>query len=298
MQEAIRKADVLIEALPYIRSFRDKIVVIKLGGSAMEDDKELDGLLQDVVFMSEVRMKPVLVHGGGRAISEEMRRRGLEPAFVQGHRVTDAETQEVVVVVLGRRVNADIARRVAAVGARPVCLWQGMDEGPPLLRARRKTVPGTGPGGAPEEIDLGFVGVMESVDSDRILPICAEERVPVIAPLAAGPGGETLNINADLVASFVAGALQAEKLVFLSDTHGVLRDPGDESSFAPTLTENELNALIEKGAIDGGMLPKVEGCVKALDRGVKKAHIIDGRIPHSLLLEIFTRRGIGTQVVR
>jgi len=298
MQEAIRKADVLIEALPYIRSFRDKIVVIKLGGSAMEDDKELDGLLQDVVFMSEVRMKPVLVHGGGRAISEEMRRRGLEPAFVQGHRVTDAETLEVVVEVLGRRVNADIARRVAAVGARPVCLWQGMDEGPPLLRARRKTVPGTGPGGAPEEIDLGFVGVMESVDSDRILPICAEERVPVIAPLAAGPGGETLNINADLVASFVAGALQAEKLVFLSDTHGVLRDPGDESSFAPTLTENELNALIEKGAIDGGMLPKVEGCVKALDRGVKKAHIIDGRIPHSLLLEIFTRRGIGTQVVR
>lgn len=293
--DAVRKARALIEALPYIRSFQKKIVVIKLGGRAMEDCAELDGLLVDVTFMATVGMRPVIVHGGGPAISREMTARGLEPKFVRGHRVTDQATLEIVTDVLANRINADVAGRLEKAGAKPARMCDGKSGD---LRARRKVIEERNPDGTVNTIDLGLVGVPESVDSAHFLAICAAGQVPVVAPLARGPRGEVLNVNADLVASFLATALDAEKIVFLSDTHGILTDPGRDDSFAASLTEDEVNALVRKGAISGGMLPKMEACICALDGGVNKAHIIDGRMPHSLLLEIFTDQGVGTQIVK
>ena len=293
--DAVRKAHALIEALPYIRSFQGKIVVIKLGGAAMDDMAELDGLLVDVAFMATVGMRPVIVHGGGPAISREMAAQGLEARFVRGHRVTDEATLSIVVDVLANRINADIAARLDKAGGRPARACDGRAG---HLRARRKVIEETGADGAATRVDLGLVGIPDSIDREHFLGLCASGQVPVVAPLARGPEGEVLNVNADLVASFLATALEAEKIVFLSDTHGILTDPGKEDSFAPTLTEEDLNALVRDGVIAGGMLPKVEACVRALDGGVRKAHIIDGRMPHSLLLEIFTDQGVGTQIVK
>jgi len=291
MEEAIRKARVLIEALPYIQSFRDRIIVIKFGGSAMEDESILDSVLQDIVFMSAVGMRPVVVHGGGPLISEEMSRKGKQPKFVRGHRVTDAETMEIVADVLSS-INRDIVGRIEARGGRAESF---ADARQGLLRARKKApVEDTASG----PIDLGFVGTVEAIDAESLIRLSAERVVPVLAPLGCGPDGETLNINADVAASFVAGALKAVKVVFLSDVHGIMTDPGDEDSLVPTLAEDEVNDLIERGAIQGGMLPKVEACLAALDAGVGKAHIIDGRISHSILLEIFTKQGVGTQILR
>ncbi len=290
MEEAIRKARVLIEALPYIQSFRDGVVVIKFGGSAMEDESILDGVLQDIVFMSAVGIRPVIVHGGGPSISMEMGRRGKQPKFVRGHRVTDEETMEIVAEVLSR-INGDIVARIEALGGRAESFAEA---GGGVLRARKKP-PIDDP--AAGRLDFGLVGTVEEVDTEPLTRLCARRVVPVLAPLGRGPSGEALNINADSAASFVAGALKAVKVVFLSDVHGIMTDPEDDDSLVPTLSEDELNDLIGRGVIQGGMLPKVEACLEALEAGVGKAHIIDGRINHSLLLEIFTKQGVGTQIL-
>jgi len=295
MEEAIRKAAALIEAMPYIRAFRDKIFVIKFGGAAMEDSAALACVLDDVVFLETVGIRPILVHGGGPAISREMKRRRIEPRFVHGHRVTDEATMGIVRDVLANRINADICRTLERMSGRAVPF---VDPSRGALRARRRTVRTDLPDGGVEEVDLGLVGDMEGIDEQMFRAAVESRRVPVVAPLARGPDGETLNVKADMVAAAVASGLRAEKVVFLSDMHGILTDPDDPASFASTLTAARIAELIRTGIIAGGMLPKVEACRTAIGAGVRKAHIIDGRIRHSLLLEIFTDEGVGTQIVQ
>lgn len=291
MEEAIRKAEVLIEALPYIKAFRGRVVVIKLGGSALGELNILQGLLEDVIFMKTTGMHPLLVHGGGPHITQEMAKRGKKPQFIQGHRVTDAETLEMVVDVLVNQVNATILRELERLGDDGVNLWS--HGRPPLEAEKYMPVDGSG-----SPLDLGYVGELCSVDVKTFSRAFNTGKVPVIPPLAHQRHGKgLLNVNADSVAAFLAIALKAEKLVFLSNTHGIMLDPKREDSTASTLSREEVDSLIHKEVITGGMLPKARACLKALEGGVKKAHIIDGRLSHSLLLEIFTHKGVGTQIV-
>jgi acetylglutamate kinase len=294
MQNAIQKASVLIEALPYIQRFRGKEVVVKLGGSAMDNEESLKTVLQDVVFMEHVGMRPILVHGGGPAISAEMKRRGLKPKFVKGHRVTDAETVKIVAEVLGNVINADIVRKMNELGGRAKGIT---NEDRETIRARKKLMRIANEKGEEEDVDLGFVGEVTSIDCGMLLDMCMDNVVPVVAPIGADPEGNLLNLQADSLASFIAEQLRPEKIVFLTDTPGILTKPDDESTLVSSLNEEEVQQLIRRGVIDGGMLPKVQGCLSALHAGVEKAHIVDGRVPHSLLLEIFTEKGIGTQIV-
>ena len=294
MQQAIQKASVLIEALPYMQNFRGKEVVVKLGGSAMDNEESLKTVMQDVVFMEIVGMRPILVHGGGPAISAEMKRRGLTPKFVKGHRVTDAETVKIVAEVLGNVINADIVRKIRDQGGRAKGV---INEDRKTIRARKKLMRITNEKGEAEEIDLGFVGEPTSIDCGMLLDMCLDNVVPVVAPIGADADGNLLNLQADSLASFIAEQLRPEKIVFLTDTPGILTNPKDEGTLVSTLREDEVLQLIGRGVVDGGMLPKVQGCLDALHAGVHKAHIVDGRVPHSLLLEIFTEKGIGTQIV-
>lgn len=294
MEEAIRKAAVLIEALPYIVSFQGKVVVIKFGGAAMEDPSTLDCVLDDIVFLRAVGVKPVLVHGGGPEISREMKARKIQPRFVKGHRVTDEATLEIVRDVLANRINADICRRLEKLGGCPVAF---ADPAKGALRATRRLSRIALPEGGFEEVDLGFVGDMEDIDKALFVRAIEARQVPVVASLGTGAAGETLNVNADMAAACVAAKLGAEKAVFLTDTPGIMTDPKDPSSFAETLSEHRIDDLVRRGVIDGGMLPKVEACRVALQSGVRKTHIIDGRMKHALLLEIFTDKGIGTQII-
>jgi acetylglutamate kinase len=294
MQEAIQKANVLVEALPYIQKFRDKEVVVKLGGSAMDNEDSLRTVMQDVVFMENVGMRPILVHGGGPAISAEMKRRGLTPKFVKGHRVTDAETVKIVAEILGDIINADIVKKIVELGGRARGITNDDRQ---TIRARKKLMRITNEKGETEEIDLGFVGEVTSIDCGLLLDTCLDNVVPVIAPIGADPEGNLLNLQADSLASFLAAQLRPEKVVFLTDTPGILTNPADENTLISSLSEDDVQRLIQRGVIDGGMLPKVQGCLDALHAGVHKAHIIDGRMPHSLLLEILTEKGIGTQIV-
>ncbi|MFQ5863039.1 MAG: acetylglutamate kinase [Candidatus Brocadiales bacterium] len=289
MKEAIRKADILVEALPYIKAFRDKLVVIKLGGSALAEASVLRGLLEDVIFMKTVGMRPILVHGGGPHISEEMAKRGKEPKFVQGHRVTDQETLDIVVDVLINDVNKGILQELEGLGDGGVNMWRNGH--PPLKAGKYVETDERG-----NKIDLGHVGELSSIEGRLFYKACRDGKIPVIPPVARGRGG-LLNVNADSVASFIAGSLKAEKLVFLSNTHGIMMNPSREDSIVSSLSKAEVVSLIERGVITGGMLPKSWACLRAMESGVKKAHIIDGRIPHSLLLEMFTDEGIGTQIV-
>lgn len=291
MQEAIRKASVLIEALPYIQRFRDKIVVVKYGGAAMKDsEQELANVLTSVVFMNQVRMLPVLVHGGGPLISAELKRRGIETRFVHGHRYTDEQTVAVVQEILIDRVNAALVAEINRLGGRAVGLHNRDHH---YLHAERlKIKEGT------EEVDLGLVGRLTEVDAEIIRDVCQRGAVPVIAPLATGPHGETLNVNADTAATAIAAQLKAEKIVFLTDVPGICTNPADDTTLISTVTESQVEEMIRTGVIKGGMLPKVRACIEALDGGVRKAHIIDAGIPHSLLLEIFTDEGVGTQIVK
>ena len=290
MLEAIEKADVLIEALPYIRDFHHKPIVVKLGGSSMGDPAYLACAVEDIVFLRIVGIAVVIVHGGGPAISRAMRDAGRTPRFVGGLRVTDDETLEIATRVLIDGVNGDIVEQIRAWGCRAVATHpRGLD----VVRARRREpvlVDG-------EEIDLGRVGEVVEVDADAILDETRRRVIPVMAPVACDESGVTLNVNADSVAAHVAASLGAAKLVVVSDTHGIYTDVEEKESLVSTLTESEIDGLIERKVIEGGMLPKVEACLKALKHGVGKAHIIDGRVRHSLLLEIFTDEGIGTQIV-
>ncbi len=304
MDDAIRKADVLIEALSYIRTFRDKLTVIKLGGSAMEDADTLRATLQDVVFMETVGLRPVLVHGGGKPIDRAMAAAGLEPRKVQGRRYTDAATLEIVVRVLRDEINAGIVRGIRDLGGRAVGLHTG-----PLQCLFGEVLRLPDEDGRP--IDLGRVGCVTQVDRPLIEDFCKAGVVPVIpsvaleapspqslSPGGSGAGGEGawLNVNADTAAAAVAANLRAEKLVFLSDIPGILRDRRDEASLLRSLDAVGCRDLIARGVIESGMIPKVEACLDSLRAGVKKTHMIDGRLRHSLLLEIYTDRGVGTEI--
>jgi acetylglutamate kinase len=292
MDDAIRKADVLIEALPYIRTFRDRLTVIKLGGSAMEDPAALAATLEDVVFMATVGLRPVLVHGGGKPIDRAMAAAGLVPRKIRGRRYTDRATLDVVVRVLTQEINPDVVAKLRAVGGRAV----GLHCQPlPVLFGKRLTLPGDGG----EEIDLGHVGQVTRIDAELIRTFCAGGVVPVIPSLALEEpdAADWLNVNADTAAAAVAVQLKAEKLVVLSDTPGILLNRDDPSSLISSLDESGCRDLIGRGVIDSGMIPKVEACLEALRGGVGKTHVIDGRLRHSLLLEIYTDRGVGTQLV-
>jgi acetylglutamate kinase len=290
MDDAIRKAEALIEALQYIRTFRDHLTVIKLGGSAMEDPAALTATLEDVVFMATVGLRPVLVHGGGKPIDRAMSAAGLVPRKVLGRRYTDRETLDIVVRVLVDEINADIVRRIRHIGGRAV----GLHSHPlPVLFGERLTLPGE----RGEPIDLGHVGRVNRVDGELIQTFCLGNVVPVIPSLALDESGDWLNVNADTAAAAVAVNLKAEKLVFLSDTPGILMDRRDPSSLISSLNEEGCRALVTKGVIDAGMIPKVEACLDSLHGGVRKTHMIDGRLRHSLLLEIYTNKGVGTEIV-
>ena len=285
--DAVRRAEVLMEALPYIREFRGKTVVIKYGGSAMEQGDLKRSFALDVILLRFVGIDPVIVHGGGPQIGALMKRLGKEPKFVGGMRVTDEETVEIVEMVLVGKINKEIVGLINFHGGKAVGL-SGKDGS--LIRARRRLH--RLPSG--EEVDIGLVGEVEHVNPELIRLLEEHGFIPVIAPVGVGAAGETYNINADLVAGEVAAALGAEKLIHLTDVQGIL---GDNGSLITTLSPKEAERLMEESVIDGGMLPKVESSLRALRGGTAKAHIIDGRVPHAILLELFTHEGIGTEIV-
>jgi acetylglutamate kinase len=288
-EHAIEKAGILIEALGYIQSFRNRIVVIKLGGAAMAG-AELTALLTDVVFMEAVGMRPVLVHGGGPAITAAMKAKGKEAVFRDGRRITDATTLEIVQAVLVDEINTPMVEEIRRLGGRA----QGIHPGANSSIVARQLVLHGGEG---KPYDLGLVGEVTSVKTDVLRDFAEARVVPVVSPLGVAGDGQVYNINAASVAGEVAAALGAEKLVYLTDTHGIYTDPDDTTSLASHLSETEISDLVKRGVISKGMLPKVEGCLRAIKAGVRKAHIIDGRIAHSVLLEIFTAHGIGTEIV-
>ena len=285
----IEKANILIEALPYIRAFSGKTVVIKYGGKAMTEERLKNSFAQDVVLMKYIGINPVIVHGGGPQINEMMKRLGLEPKFVKGVRVTDAQTMEIVEMVLGGVINKEIVALINRHGGRAVGLT-GKDGG--LIRAKKvKGAEDSSEGDEP--VDMGLVGEVEEINPQVILNLDQDRFIPVIAPVGADEAGRTYNINADWVAAAVASSLRAEKLLLLTDVKGIL---DEEGRLLPTLAKKEAARLMKQGIIKEGMLPKVKAALTAVEGGVNKAHIIDGRVPHALLLEIFTDKGIGTEI--
>ena len=287
MQDAVRRAEILLEAIPYIREFRAKTVVIKYGGAAMERADLKEPFALDVILLKFVGINPVIVHGGGPQIGAMMKRLGKEPRFVGGMRVTDEETVEIVEMVLVGKINKEIVGLINHHGGRAVGL-SGKDGD--LIRAHRRLH--RMPDGS--QVDIGLVGEVDSVNPEPIRLLEANDFIPVIAPVGVGNEGETYNINADIVAGEVAAALGAEKLIHLTDVQGIL---DDTKQFLSTLSGTDAERLMSIGVIDGGMLPKVESSLRALKGGTAKAHIIDGSVPHAILLELFTREGIGTEIV-
>ena len=289
MQEAIAKAGALVEAHQYIRRFRDRLVVVKVGGSIMDEPTTLDSLLQDLCFMAAVGMRPVLVHGGGKGITAAMQQAGLEAQFVQGRRYTDERTLAIAEHVLVNDVNAGIVGRIRELGHKAMGLHS---LGSCAVFARRLFLDGEGG----RRVDVGYVGEVEGVNAELIEALAEAGCIPVIAPISRDAAGGKLNVNADSVAGHVAASLKAEKLVLVSDTHGIRRSEHVDD-LASHLTKAQIEQLVEDGVITAGMLPKVEASFTALEAGVTKAHIIDGRIRHSLLLEVYTEEGIGTEIV-
>ncbi len=291
MEKAIAKADALVEAMEYIRAFRGQVVVIKLGGSVLDDAGLLQQLVTDVAFMATVGMCPIVVHGGGKAITRAMSEAGLEPVWVQGRRYTDERTLALAEHTLVKQINTPVCERLTALGCKPMALHS-------LSSCVLFAEPLRLQGENGRKLDLGLVGKVCEVNSRLLSTLCADGTIPVIASVARDMAGGKLNVNADSAAGMVAGALQAEKLVMVSDTHGIRRDIDDPESWVSSLDEDQIKDMVQQGIITGAMFPKVEACLMALDGGVKQAHIIDGRIAHSLLLEIYTEKGIGTQIIR
>ena len=289
MQKIIEKAATLIEALPYIQDFKGATVVVKVGGSVMESKEALDRLLADVAFMSTVGMKTVLVHGGGKAISRGMEKSGITPQFVQGLRVTCDKTMRVVEQVIKHEVNASVVRILHShqINARPL-------HGDWIIRVRRKRGKDAQSGAA---LDWGFVGEPISVDTRPVQEMLDAGLVPVITPLGSDADGQIYNINADSAAAALATAMRVRKLAFISDVPGLLRDVNDPSSLIATLRVGEVARLKADGIVGGGMLPKLDSCIEAIKAGVGKVHLVDGRMAHSLLLEIFTKQGVGTEMI-
>ena len=290
MQDLIKKANVLVEALPYIQKFRNSVMVIKFGGSSMEDPELVRSTMRDVVLLEATGIKPVVVHGGGKAISAELRKQDIPVRFVNGLRFTCDRTIRVVDDVLHNQVNRELVELANAAGGNAVGV-----SGKQVLKAQRtqSVDPVTG-----EAQDIGFVGEIVGVNGAKILEEVEAGRIPIVTPLGLGLDGQVYNINADVAACKVAEAIHARKLVFLSDVPGILSDRENEASVIPTICTDEIGGLIRDGIISGGMLPKSKSCVEALNSGINKVQLIDGRVMHTLLLEIFTDRGVGTQIVR
>ena len=289
MKTLIDKTSVLMEAMPYIRLFRGKAVVIKFGGSAMENVENSKSILADIAFMECVGIRPVVVHGGGKAISRKMTEAGLQSKFFNGLRVTDKESIAVVERVLNHEVNVEIVETLIANGAKAAGL-----QGPGMISAEKIKAQDAKTG---KEIDYGFVGKVVAVDTTQIMACLKADIIPVVTPLGRGVDGQIYNINADDSATAIAVAINAAKLVFLSDVPGVMRDSKKADSIISSLTRSEIERLIGDGIIKAGMVPKIQGALSAIAAGVKKVHIIDGHVLHSLLLEIFTDKGIGTEII-
>ncbi|WP_437229085.1 acetylglutamate kinase [Planctomicrobium sp. SH661] len=290
MDDALSKVNVLVEALEWIRRFRDRYVVIKLGGSALDDPESVYRCLSDVVFMEAVGMRPILVHGGGKAISRGMSEAGIEPRFVQGRRYTDDETLKIATRVLTEEICESLVDQICTQGGRAISLHLGSQN---VLQGRRLTLPDEH--GNP--IDLGRVGAVTNINREVLQAVCRGGAIPVIPSIALDDEGQPLNVNADTAAAAIAKLMDAEKLVFLSDVPGIFLDKNDPSTLVPHMTVGRCRELIADGTIAAGMVPKVEAALEALEVGVEKIHIIDARIPHSLLLEIYSDKGVGTEIV-
>jgi acetylglutamate kinase len=285
MEKYLSKAEVLIEALPYIQRFNHKIIVVKYGGSAMVDEELKKRVAEDVSLLKLVGFKPIIVHGGGKEISNMVKRLGMEPKFVNGLRVTDEETMDVAEMVLGK-VNKSLVQLVESLGVRAIGI-SGKDGG--LLKVEKKYSDGE---------DIGFVGEITEVNPEILHDLLEKDFLPIICPIGMDKDYQTYNINADDAACAIARAMQAEKLAFLTDIEGVYKDPKDPSTLISELAVSEAEKLMEDGYIGGGMLPKLHNCIDAIEHGVSRVHILDGRIPHCLLLEIFTNKGIGTAILK
>lgn len=290
MNDLIAKADVLMEALPYIQQFSEDIVVIKFGGSAMENRELVADTMRDIVLLKAIGMNPVVIHGGGKAITARLRELHIETSFVNGLRVTDERTITVVDDVLHNDTNRMLVRGIEQAGGRGASI-----SGKRLFRAKKlySKDPATG-----KELDIGFVGEIIAANVETINEALSFHVIPVVTPLAMDFQKQVFNVNADTAACELARALKARKLVFLSDVPGILRDQADETSRISQIRTSEVPGLIENGILSGGMLPKIRSCVDALENGVTQVHMIDGRLPHSLLLEIFTESGVGTQIIK
>ncbi len=289
------RATILLEALPYIQQFHGKTVVIKLGGSVMEKEKLLDAMLRDIVLLNYVGMKIVIVHGGGPEVSEEMRKLGKKPKFVEGLRVTDEETMEILHEQLAGKINKEIVLGISKHGGRALGI-SGMDGN--LIRAHKLLYKTTTSKGREVEMDLGLVGEVEQINPTVINYLVGTGYIPVIAPIGIDAEGHSLNINADVVAAELSAAMRAKKLILLTNVIGVMRDPKDEKTLVPQLTAEEAQKLIQEGVVKKGMIPKIDACLRAVQGGVERAHIIKGTTPHVLLLEILTESGIGTMIER
>ena len=285
MQKYLDKAEVLIEALPYIQRFNRKIIVVKYGGSAMIDEELQQNVIKDVTLLKLTGFKPIIVHGGGKEISRWVGKVGMEPKFINGLRVTDEDTMEVAEMVLNK-VNKNLVRMVEELGVRAIGI-SGKDGA--LLKVEKKYSNGE---------DIGFVGDIKSVNADILFDLLEKDFLPIVCPIGLDDDYNTYNINADDAAYAIAKAVHAEKLAFLSDIDGVYRDFEDKTSLVSHLTVDEARELIESGGITGGMIPKLQNCIRAIENGVSRVHILDGRIPHCLLLEIFTKKGIGTAILK
>ena len=284
MQQYLDKAEVLIEALPYIQRFNRKIIVVKYGGSAMVDENLKKRVIEDVTLLKLVGFKPIIVHGGGKEISKWVGRVGMEPQFINGLRVTDADTMEIAEMVLGR-VNKSLVQLVEELGVRAIGI-SGKDGG--LLKVDKKYSGGQ---------DIGYVGEIKQVNAQILFDLLEKDFLPIVCPVGLDDDFNTYNINADDAACAIARAVQAEKLAFLTDIEGVYKDPDDPDTLISELRVDEAQELMKEGYIGGGMLPKLQNCIDAIENGVSRVHILDGRIPHCLLLEIFTNRGIGTAIL-
>ncbi|OYQ81547.1 acetylglutamate kinase [Ignatzschineria sp. F8392] len=284
------KAHILVEALPFIRKYADKTVVIKYGGAAMVDEKVRDEFMKDIVLMKYVGLRPIIIHGGGPEINAMLKRVNKESRFVEGNRVSDAETVEIAEMVLSAKINKGIVADLNRLGAKAVGL-SGKDGG--MLTARKKYIEKEG-----EKIDIGYVGEIESVDRALIDILVEQGYIPVISSIGIGPAGETFNINADYVAGEVAAAVEAYRLIFLTDVNGVYRDFEDKSSLIADMSVTTAKSYIDQGIISGGMIPKVNTCLEAIERGVHHVIILNGQIRHSILLELFTEEGCGTMIYK
>lgn len=291
MEEAIAKAAALVEAHEYIRRFEGRTIVVKVGGSIMDEPATMAGMIQDVCFMDAVGMHPVVVHGGGKSITEAMQKAGLEAQFVRGRRYTDERTLAIAEHVLINDINRNMVKQIQDLGHKGMGLHSLASC---AVFAKRLYLEDSAEAG--RKIDIGFVGDVTWVNADLLRALIEADYIPVIAPIARDQAGGKLNVNADSVAGHVAAALKAEKLVLVSDTHGI-RTGEDAASLARSLTKAQIEELVAAETIAGGMLPKVEASLIALEAGVAKTHIIDGRIPHSLMLEVYTDRGVGTEIV-